>query len=89
MVSLDSEDIRTHLLDILPDYVTGEIADVMVTKVKFTGKILADESIKGTLKIYAKISFFDSHVAAKMTLERKLAGIPVQLLEPETGGEPE
>jgi hypothetical protein len=80
-ISLDPEEIREHLVVSLSNDLTREIADVVVTKISFTGNIETDETIKGTLKIFAKISFFDSDASAKVTIERKFAGIPVALQE--------
>jgi hypothetical protein len=83
-ISLDPEEVREHLIDSLSDDLTNEISDVIVTKISFTGKIIADGTIKGTLKIFAKISFFDMTNSAKVTIERKFTGIPVELNEPVT-----
>ena len=80
-ISLDPEEIREHLIGSLSNDLTREIADVVVTKISFTGNIATDETIKGTLKIFAKISFFDSDASAKVTIERKFTGIPVALQE--------
>ena len=83
-ISLDPEEVREHLVDSLSDGLTNEISDVIVTKISFTGKVIADGTIKGTLKIFAKISFFDITNSAKVTVERKFTGIPVELNEPVT-----
>jgi hypothetical protein len=80
-ISLDPEEIREHLVLSLSNDLTREITDVVVTKISFTGNIATDETIKGTLKIFAKISFFDSNASAKVTIERKFTGIPVALSE--------
>jgi len=83
-ISLDPEEVREHLIESLANDLTDEIADVIVTKISFTGKMALDETIKGTFRVFAKISFFDSNASAKVTIERKFGGIPVELPEPET-----
>jgi hypothetical protein len=86
-VSLDPEEVRKHLIDTLSNDLASKISDVIVAKISFTGKAAADETIRGTVKIYAKISFFDSDASAKVTIERKFTGIPVALQESVTAVE--
>jgi hypothetical protein len=86
-ISLDPEEVLEHLLESLSNDLSSEIADVVVAKISYTGKVMIDGTIKGTLKIYAKISFFNSDPSAKVIIERKFTGIPVALPEPEAIGE--
>jgi len=88
-VSLDSEEIQEHLIDSLSNDLTSEIADVVVTKISFTGKVAADGTINGTIKIYAKIVFFDTNFFGKVAIVRKFMGTPVELPEPVTVAEQE
>jgi hypothetical protein len=80
-IALDPEEVREHLIESLADDLTDEIADVIVTRISFTGKMALDETIKGTFRVFAKVSFFDSDASAKVTIERKFTGIPVALSE--------
>ncbi len=75
-VSLDFEEVRAHLMESLPADFGREVADVIVTKILFSGKIADDGTIKGSLKIFAKISFFDSTNLAKVRVEKQFIGIP-------------
>ncbi len=81
LISLDPEEVRAHLIETLSNDLVFEISDVIVAKISFTGKVAADGTINGVLKIFAKISFFDSDASARVTIERKFTGIPVALQE--------
>lgn len=75
-VSLDFEEVRAHLMESLPSDFGREVADVIVTKIVFTGKIADDGMIAGILKIFAKVSFFDTAQLAKVKVEKHFIGLP-------------
>lgn len=80
-VSLDPEEVRGHLITGLSDDLAAEITDLIVTKISFTGKIAPDGIMTGTLRIFAKVSFFAPVDSAKVTVERKFTGMPVAFSE--------
>jgi hypothetical protein len=82
-ISLDPEEVREHLIDGLSNDLTREISDVIVTRTIFSGKVETNGTIRGTLKVFAKITFFDSDIPAKATIERKFLGIIAELPETE------
>jgi hypothetical protein len=81
-ISLDPEEVREHLIEGLSYELSREISDVIVTRTIFSGKIATDGAVKGTLKIFAKITLFDSDIPAKAIIERKFVGIIAE--SPET-----
>lgn len=80
-VSLDFEEVRGYLFVLLCDIFADTISDIIVTKASFTGIRSSDESIRGTLKLFAKISFFENAHSAKMSLERTYVGVPRDVTE--------
>ena len=82
-ISLDPEEVREHLIEGLSYELSREISDVIVTRTIFSGKVATDGAVQGTLKIFAKITFFDSDISAKATIERKFLGIIAELPETE------
>ena len=72
-VSLDPEDVRTYVIEIISGHLTTQIADAVVTKMSFTGKS-SDGTLKGSFKIFARIVFDDNNKPGKIIIERKFTG---------------
>lgn len=81
-VSLDPEDVRTYIIEIISSHLTAQIADAVVTKMSFTGKS-SDGTLKGSFKIFAGIVFDDSSKPGKIVIERKFTGRTLIAPEPD------
>jgi len=74
--SLDPEDLREFIADLLMNEFDSETSGVIVTKTDFTGKVKKNGLMQGTWKIFANVTLYDSDTGTKVTIKKKYLEIP-------------